>query len=718
MPKTFTYSVGADGIALIEIAVPDHSMNVLTRAFLSELETAVDGIAEDAKVKGAIITSARDAFVAGADLAMISEIIAFARKGPPAKAFEQVFALNRLFRKIETCGKPFAAAVNGLTLGGGFELALCCHYRVAVDDDAIKIGFPEVQLGLLPGAGGTQRLPRLAGVMAALQYLSTGKNMNPKEAKALGIFHDVVPRAGLLNAARKWLLETPDPVAPWDKAGFKIPGGGGAMHPKAVQVFVAANAMAQEKTLHNYPAVEAILSCVYEGSIVPFDLAIRIEAKYFTKIIRRQEAGNMVRTLFVNKQAADKLAARPKAEPGRKTRVLGVLGAGMMGAGIAYVSARAGMNVVLLDRDLPSAEKGKAHSERLVAEGVAKGKLKPGDGAAILGRIRPTASFADLKDCDLVIEAVFENPDIKAGVIRKTEAVIAPESFFASNTSTLPITGLARNSQRPEKFIGIHFFSPVEKMMLVEIIVGRETSEAALAKALDTVRQLRKTPIVVNDSRGFYTSRCFATYVEEGISMLAEGVKPALIENAGRMAGMPVGPLAVGDEVSIELMVEIQKQIRAGHGRKHDPQPPEKVASLMVEKLGRKGRKNGKGFYEYPSDAKKYLWPGLADHFPPARRQPDVEILKKRFLYRQAVEAARCLDEGVLRDPASGDVGAVFGWGFAPFTGGPFSMIDSIGPKVFVKEAEALAKAFGARFLPSKGLKERAKTGKSYYPKA
>jgi 3-hydroxyacyl-CoA dehydrogenase / enoyl-CoA hydratase / 3-hydroxybutyryl-CoA epimerase len=715
MAKTFTFSVDGEGIALIEINVPDHSMNVLTPAFLAELDHAVDDIAKDAKVKGAIITSARDSFVAGADLAMISGIIAFAKKNDAGKALDQVAKLSRLFRKIETCGKPFAAAVNGLTLGGGFELTLACHYRVAVDDDAIKIGCPEVKLGLLPGAGGTQRLPRLAGVMAALQYLSTGKTMSPAEAKAMGIFHEAVPKPELLRAAKKWLLTSPDPVAPWDKKGFKIPGGGGAMNPKAVQVFVAANAMAQEKTLHNYPAVEAILSCIYEGSIVPFDLGLAIEAKYFTKLIRAPEAGSMVRTLFINKQAADKLMARPQGEPERKTKTLGVLGAGMMGAGIAYVSAKAGINVVLLDRDLPAAAKGKAHSEKLVSEGVSRGKLKADEGQALLARITPSADFGALKTCDLVIEAVFEDHEVKAGVIRKAEAVIPADGFFATNTSTLPITGLAQNSKRPERFIGIHFFSPVEKMMLVEIIVGKKTCDAALAKALDYVRQIRKTPIVVNDSRGFYTSRCFATYVEEGIAMLAEGVKPALIENAGRMAGMPVGPLAVGDEVSIELMVEIQKQIKAGLGKAYTPQPADKVAALMVEKLGRKGRKNGKGFYEYPPEGKKFLWPGLADHFPPAKSQPDVASLKKRFLYRQVVEAARCFDEGVLRDAASGDVGAIFGWGFAPFTGGPFSMIDTIGPKAFVKEAEALAKTFGPRFSPSKGLTARAAKGKPFY---
>lgn len=717
MKKTLTCAVDEAGVALIEIKVPDHSVNVITRAFLDELAHTTESLINNSAVKGVVITSARETFLAGADLNMIVQTIGDAQTNPLAVTFDRVFALNRLFRRIETSGKPFVAAINGLTLGGGLELALCCHHRVIADDPSIKLGFPEVQLGLLPGAGGTQRLPRLAGVMVALQYLSSGKTMDAKEAKALGLAHAVVPRGMLLAEARKWLLENPDPVAPWDKPGFSIPGGAGAMNPKFVQIFLAANAMAQEKTLHNYPAVEAILSSVYEGSMLPFDLAIQIEAKYFTKLIRGSEAGNMVRTLFVNKQAADKLFARPQNEPENKTQKLGVLGAGMMGAGIAYVSARAGMEVVLLDRDRAAAEKGKALSERLVAEGTARGKMTQGEGVAFLSKIQPTDNFHDLKECDLVVEAVFENPSIKIEVLKKTEAVVPPKTFLASNTSTLPITELAAHTQHPEKFIGIHFFSPVEKMMLVEIIRGQQTDAATLAKALDYVHQLKKTPIVVNDARGFYTSRCFATYVEEGITMLAEGVNAALVESAGRLAGMPVGPLAVGDEVSIELMVEIQKQLRTAAGQQYPSAPADKVASLMVETLGRKGRKNGKGFYEYPPDSKKYLWPKLSDHFPEAEHQPEVGALKKRLLYRQAVEAVRCLEQGVLPDPNTGDVGAVFGWGFAPFTGGPFSMIDTLTAQGFVKELEALSETFGSRFRPPESLLKQAKAQTKYYPR-
>lgn len=717
MAKTIKFSTGKDGIATLAIDVPDHSMNVLNEAFIGELDGLIDKIADDKKIKGAVITSAKEGnFVAGADVALIAKVIEYARNRSASEAFAQAFRLNQLFRKLETCGKPFAAAVNGLTLGGGFELALACHYRVAVDDDTVKIAFPEVQLGILPGAGGTQRLPRLAGLMAALQYLSTGKGMTPKEAVGLGIFQKLAGKGKVVDAAKEWLEDSPDPVAPWDKKGFKYPGGGGAMHPKAVQTFMGANAMAQAKTLHNYPAVEAILSSVYEGSIVPFDTALRIESKYFTRLIRGPEAGNMVRTLFVSKQAADKLQARPKGEPERKTKKLGMLGAGMMGSGIAYVSAAAGIEVILVDQSKENAEKGKAYSEKLVEKGIGKNKLTKEDGKKLLSRIKPTDDYGDLRGCDLIIEAVFEDADVKEEAIKKTEKVIGKECFFATNTSTIPITSLAGHSKRPERFIGIHFFSPVEKMMLVEIIMGEKTGDGALAKALDYVRQIRKTPVVVNDSRGFYTSRCFGTYVQEGVAMLREGVKPALIENAGRMAGMPVGPLAVGDEVSLELMLRIQRQTEKALGKDYQPHPADQVVVKFVEKLGRKGRKNGKGFYEYPEDGRKYLWPELARHYPADKKQPPLEELKTRFLYRQAVEAARCREEKVLRDTPSGDVAAILGWGFAPFTGGPFSFIDTVGAKAFVREAERLAGEYGERFAPPKSLKEMAARGKTFYP--
>ncbi|MEE8295052.1 MAG: 3-hydroxyacyl-CoA dehydrogenase NAD-binding domain-containing protein, partial [Sphingomonadales bacterium] len=490
MTKTIKYSLDNDGIATLLIDVPDHSLNVMTEAFLVELDGLVDRVATDDNVKGAIIASGKDSgFVAGADIPMIHNLVELARTGKTEETFEEQFKLNQLFRKIETCGKPFVAAVNGLALGGGFELALCCHYRIVADDPKVKIGFPEVMLGILPGAGGTQRLPRLAGIMGALLPLTTGKNFSAKEVVGAGIFQEIVPKDQLLTAAKKWLLGSPDPVAPWDKKGFKFPGGSGAMHPRAVQTFMGANAMAQQKTMHNYPAVEAILSCVYEGGIVPFDTAIRIESKYFTKLLMGPEAGSMIRTLFLNKQAAEKGMARPSGVAEMKTGKLGILGAGMMGAGVAYVSARAGMEVVLLDRDIPSAEKGKDYSAKIIEKGIRYKKTTEAKGKVLLDLIKTTDKYEDLADCDLIIEAVFEDPKIKADVIKKTEAVISKDTIFASNTSTLPITGLAKNSRDQGQFIGIHFFSPVEKMMLVEIILGKETGGKAIAKALDYARQ-------------------------------------------------------------------------------------------------------------------------------------------------------------------------------------------------------------------------------------
>lgn len=716
MTKTIKYSLDKDGIATLTIDVPDHSLNVMTEEFMIELDGLVDQVTADEKVKGAIICSGKDnGFVAGADIPMIHKLVGLARAGKVDEAFTEQFKLNQLFRKIETCGKPFVAAVGGLTLGGGFELALCCHYRIVADDPGVKIGFPEVMLGILPGAGGTQRLPRLAGIMAALLPLTTGKTFSAKEVVGAGIFQEIVPKDQLIPAAKKWLMDSPDPVAPWDKRGFKFPGGSGAMHPKAVQTFIGASAMAQQKTMHNYPAVEAILSCVYEGGIVPFDTGIEIESKYFTKLLMGPEAGNMIRTLFLNKQAAEKGMARPKDIDPMPTTKLGILGAGMMGAGVAYVSARAGMEVILLDRDVASAEKGKDYSAKLVEKGIRYKKTTEAKGKVLLDLIKPTDKYEDLAGCDLIIEAVFEDPKIKADVIKKTEAVIDKACIFASNTSTLPITSLAKNSRDAGQFIGIHFFSPVEKMMLVEIILGKKTGDKAIAKALDYVRQIKKTPIVVHDSRGFYTSRCFGTYVQEGVAMVKEGIKPALVENGGKMAGMPVGPLAVGDEVSIELMYKIQKATEAGLGKDYVADPSDEVAVKMVEKFGRLGKKSKAGFYDYPEDAKKHLWPGLGEHYPVSKDQPGVDEVIERLLYRQAIECARCFDEGVLQDVQSGDVGGIFGWGFAPYSGGPFSFIDTIGAKAFVKTAEGLAKKHGPRFDPPAGLKKMAEAGKTYY---
>ena len=712
--QNIAISVGADGIAVLTIDMPDRSMNVITPAFTAELAVAVDRIVSDAAIKGAIITSGKPAFIAGADLMDIVNIYGNGASG--LEVMQEISRYAGILRKLETSGKPIAAAINGTALGGGLELCLACHFRVLSSDPKAVVGLPEVQVGLLPGAGGTQRLPRLIGIQPALELMTQGTHVEPEKAKALGIVHALAPVAELLNVARRWLTEAADPVQPWDKKGFRWPGGAGALHPGAQQTFTVGSAMIADKTQHNYPAPIAILSAVYEGSIVPFDTGLRIEARYFVSLLMNPVYRNMTRTLFINKGAADKLVRRPAGIAKSRVTRLGMLGAGMMGAGIAFVSARAGMDVVLLDSTREAADKGKDYSRSLLQKRVDQGRMAASEMAAILGRIHATTDYADLKGCELVIEAVFESREIKADVTRKTEAVIAETAVFASNTSTLPITGLAEASQRPASFIGLHFFSPVDKMPLVEVILGRKTSPETVARALDYVQQIRKTPIVVNDSRGFYTSRVFMTYANEGMALLQEGVVPALIENAGKQAGMPVGPLAVHDEVSLELSAKIHKQTQADLGDKYTGPSAIAVALKFANELDRKGKKFGKGFYEYPKDGKKFLWPGIAGVYPPAAIQPDVEEVKKRLLYAQAVETVRCLDEGVVTEPADADIGSILGWGYPAWTGGTLSFIETVGLKAFVAECDRLAATYGPRFKVPDSLRARAAKNELFYP--
>jgi 3-hydroxyacyl-CoA dehydrogenase / enoyl-CoA hydratase / 3-hydroxybutyryl-CoA epimerase len=718
MTSSISYAVDADGIATLTIDQPGKSMNVIGPEFTDELEAAIGRAAGDASVKGIIVTSGKSSFVAGADLIGMGALLAKARTAPPAEALAASSRLTVVLRKLETCGKPVACAINGTALGGGFEIALACHYRVAADGEG-KIGQPEVQVGLLPGAGGTQRIPRLIGIMPSLPLLLEGKHLSPAQAKANGLIHEVVPAAELLAAAKKWLTSPQaKAVAPWDEKSFKVPGGAGAMHPQAAQVFMAANAMTRDKTYGNYPAAQAILSAVYEGTQEPFDLGLKIEAKYFLTLLRGDVAPNMIRTLFVNKGKADKLARRPQGVPKAKFKKIAMLGAGMMGAAIAYVAASNGIEVVLLDRDQAAADKGKAYAKSLVEKAVSRRKMAQAEGAAILDRIHPATDFAALADVDYVIEAVFEDRGIKADVTKKTEAVIRPGVVFGSNTSTLPITGLAEASSRPKDFIGIHFFSPAEKMPLVEIIRGKETSDEALAVTLDLVQAFRKTPIVVNDGRGFFTSRFCGCYIMEGEIMLSEGLPAALIEGAGKLAGMPVGPLSLADETAIDLGWKIHKATEADLGDAYKPSAAVGVMETMYVKNGRAGRKNGKGFYDYPEKGQKSLWAGLADLYPPKPEVewPSVEELKKRLLYAQALDAARCMEEGVLTDPEDGDVGGIFGLGFAPYTGGPLSLIDTVGVAKFVAECDAFAKKYGDRFAPPKLLRDMAAKGEAFYP--
>jgi 3-hydroxyacyl-CoA dehydrogenase/enoyl-CoA hydratase/3-hydroxybutyryl-CoA epimerase len=724
--------VDQDGIALVTIDLPGQSMNVWNESLMRDFAAFVDRFCEDDAIKGAVITSGKaSGFLAGADLRMLGGGGVRAGASGPKEVFERLFNLNAMLRKLETGGrpakklmsgeahaKPVAAAVNGLALGGGLELVLACHYRICADDPKIQLGVPEVKVGLLPGGGGTQRLPRLAGLQNAAMLATQGNPIDPQTAKSQGIIQEVAPSGEIVAKAKAWVKANPKVAQPWDRQGFKYPGGAGPTNPGAVQFHIASNAMAQRETQHNYPAVQHILSCLYEGSIVPFDTAIRIETKYFAKLLMSPQARNMIRTLFINKQAAEKGEQRPKGVEKSKIGKVGVLGAGMMGAGIAYVTAKGGMEVVLLDRDITFAEKGKNYSVGLVEKGVAKGKVSKQKGDELLARIKPTADYADLKDVDLIIEAVFEDPDVKADVIKRTEAAIRPDVIFASNTSTLPITGLAKHSERPDQFIGIHFFSPVDKMPLVEIIPGAKSGERALAAALDYVGLIKKTPIVVKDTRGFYTNRVVPPYLNEAMLMVKEGVSPALIENAAKSLGMPVGPLALVDETSLDLGKRIMEATKKELGKDYKPSGVEDLLTVMVDKLGRLGRKSGGGFYDYPPDGKKALWKGIADYFPPAKDQPSGEEVKERLLYAQLIPAAQCYAEGIVADPQSADLGAIFGWGFAPWTGGPMSYIDTIGLDAFVRKAESLAQKYGARFSPPAKFRDLAAKKETLYKSA
>jgi 3-hydroxyacyl-CoA dehydrogenase/enoyl-CoA hydratase/3-hydroxybutyryl-CoA epimerase len=712
MSSNLTITTDADGIMTLSIDVKDRPMNVLTPGLLSELDAAIDSARANPAVKGLLITSGKSSFVAGADIKDM--VNTHDRPDALAYAMKASQVLTGLYRKLETCGKPVAAAINGLALGGGLELCLACHYRVLSNDPKATVGLPEVTIGLLPGAGGTQRLPRLIGINAAVPILTQGKPLKPEEALKLGVVHALAAPSEVVASARRWLLGSPEAVQPWDKKGFKIPGGG-AMSPATAQTFMVGTALAAKLTQRNYPAPVAILSCVFEGTQVPIDQGLKIESQQFAKLLSGPVARNLMRTMFINKGLADKLSRRPAEVPKSQVRKLGILGAGMMGSGIAYSSALAGIEVVLLDSTQAQADKGKSYSANLIAKDVEKGRTTREKGDALLARIQPTTDYAALANCDLIVEAVFEQRDIKADVTRKAEAVIPKSAVFASNTSTLPITGLATASQRPKQFIGIHFFSPVEKMPLVEIIVGKKTSQETIAKALDYVAQLRKTPIVVNDSRGFYTSRVFGTYCAEGMKMLEEGVNPALIENVARQAGMPVGPLAVSDEVTLELQYKVLKQSEADLGEKYVKPVYYDVLHKFVEDLKRIGRRGGGGFYEYPADGRKFLWPGLAQVYPRAAQQPEAEEVRKRLLYIQALETARCLEEGVLTHPADGDLGSILGFGFPAYTGGTLSFIDTLGIAAFVEECNRLAKRHGPRFKPSRWLIARAREGRPFH---
>ncbi|WP_114961275.1 3-hydroxyacyl-CoA dehydrogenase NAD-binding domain-containing protein [Tritonibacter mobilis] len=719
----FKYDVDADGIAIITWDAEGKSMNVLTREAFGLVEEYIDRALGDDAVKGVVITSGKKDFAGGMDLNVLATIREESGENPAQGLFDFTMNGHRILRKLERAGmdaktnkggKPIACAINGTCAGIGTEIALACHYRSMTDNPKAKIGLPEILLGIFPGGGGTIRYSRMVGAVNAAPVLLEGKMLDPKKAKSASLVDEVA--ADPLEAARQWVLNAKDAdiVKPWDLKGYKMPGGA-PYHPAGFMNYVGASAMVHGKTQGAFPAAKALLSAVYEGALVDFDTALRIEARWFTHVLMNPSSSAMIRSLFINKQALEKGAVRPKAIEDQSVKKIGVLGAGMMGAGIALVSAQAGMEVVLIDRDQDAADKGKAYSATYMDKGIKRGKATPEKKEALLAQITATPDLEALKGCDLIIEAVFEDPSVKAEMTKKVEAIIPEDCIFASNTSTLPITSLAEASVRPEQFIGIHFFSPVEKMFLVEIIKGEKTGDRAVAKALDYVRQIRKTPIVVNDARFFYCNRCIIPYINEGARMITEGVSPVLIDNAARQLGFPVGPIQLTDETSIDLGAKIARATKAAMGDAY-PESPADDLIFWMEEQGRLGRKANAGFFDYDDKGKRVeYWKGLAEKYPQAAEQPDLIEVQERLMFAQVLEAVRALEEGVLMDIREGDVGAVLAWGFAPWSGGPLSWLDIIGTPYAAERCDQLAEAYGDRFACPPLLREMAEKGQTFY---
>ncbi len=723
MTQDFKYDVDGDGVAFITWDVPGKSMNVMSREGFELLDSLMDKALADDAVKGVVITSAKKDFAGGMDLNVLGAIREEAGDNPAEGLFNFTMEGHRVLRKIERAGmdpktnkggKPVAWASPGTSAGIGTEIGLACHRRFVADNPKAKIGLPEILVGIFPGSGGTTRLVRMMGAMAASPLLLEGKMLAPAKSKAAGVIDEVVPADELIARAKDWVLNATDKdiVKPWDAKGYKMPGGA-PYHPAGYMTFVGASAMVHAKTQGVYPAAKALLAAVYEGALVDFDTALRIEARWFTKVLMNPSSSAMIRSLFINKQALEKGAVRPDV-PDQSVKKLGILGAGMMGAGIAYVAARAGIQVVLIDQTLEAAEKGKAHVEDILNKGMQRKKITAEKAQEIAGRVLPTTDYEALQGADLVIEAVFEDVGVKADVTRRAESQLGEEAIFATNTSTLPITELAKASVRPEDFIGIHFFSPVDKMLLVEIIKGEKTGPRAVAKALDFVRQIRKTPIVVNDARFFYANRCIIPYINEGLRMVREGIYPATIENAAKQLGFPLGPLQLNDETSIDLGVKIAKATKAAMGDAYDDSADEVLFKLFEE--GRLGRKSKAGFYNYDEKGKRLgFWEGLAENWPPVKDQPDFMDVKHRLAMIQTLEAVRALEEGVLEDIREGDVGAILGWGFMPWSGGPFSWLDILGADKAVEICDDLKAKYGVRFEAPALLREMAEKGESFY---
>ena len=700
--KTLRYEL-ADGIATITFDEQGSPVNTMCPQWQTDLAQAAEQVRQDkASIKGIILASAKSTFFAGADLKGVMR--STLSDGP--RVFADIESMKKSFRTIETLGVPVVSCLNGAALGGGWEVALIGHHRIATANPKTQFGLPEVTLGLIPGAGGITKMTRQLGLLAAQPYVLESKLFGPEEAQKLGFVHELVasdeqlrPRALAHIAAAQGQPEAAQHL--WDRKDYKMPGGTPS-NPKIAGMLSVAPAVLKQKTRGLYPAPEAALAAMVEGAMVDFDTAMRIESRYLAGLMTSQVARNMINTFFFNMNSIKGGQSRPKAAPRYKPQKVGILGAGMMGSGIAYAQASRGIATVLKDVSVEAAEKGKAYSHKLTQKRVDKGRMTADKQAALLSLIQPTASAADLKGCDLIIEAVFENRELKARVTQEAEPMLAEGGFFASNTSTLPISGLATASANANKFVGIHFFSPVDKMQLVEIIRGAQTDDETIARAYDYVQALGKLPIVVNDSRGFYTSRTFGTFVMEGAAMLGEGIPAPVIENLAMQVGMPVGPLAVLDETALSLSVHVLDQTRedlAKEGKTHTATPGELLVERMVKELKRPGRAAGGGFYDYPAGQKKVLWPELKTRFEKADVVYSQQDIKDRLLYRQAVETARCLQEGVLTSVHDGNIGSIFGIGFPAWTGGALQFIYGQGVDAFAKRCAELAANYGAGFV-------------------
>ncbi|CPR11498.1 acyl-CoA dehydrogenase [Mycobacterium bohemicum DSM 44277] len=707
--NTIAWDKDADGIVTLTLDDPTGSANVMNEHYKESMHKAVERlVAEKDSITGVVITSGKKTFFAGGDLkTMITAVPENA-----GEIFAEVEDIKRDLRALETLGKPVVAAINGAALGGGLEIALACHHRIVADVKGVQIGLPEVTLGLLPGGGGVTRTVRMLGIQNAfMNVLSQGTRFKPAAAKENGLVDEIVSTVEeLVPAAKAWIKANPEAhTQPWDAKGYKIPGGTPSSPSLAAILPSFPSLLRKQLKGAPMPAPRAIMAAAVEGAQVDFDTATRIESRYFTELVTGPIAKNMIQAFFFDLQTISSGGSRPDGIGKTPITKIGVLGAGMMGAGIAYVSAKAGFDVVLKDVSLEAAQKGKAYSEKIEAKALERGKTSKERSDALLARITPTADPADFKGVDFVIEAVFESQDLKHKVFGEIEDIVEPNAILGSNTSTLPITGLATGVKRQEDFIGIHFFSPVDKMPLVEIIKGEKTSDEALARVFDYTLAIGKTPIVVNDSRGFYTSRVIGTFVNEALAMLGEGVEPASIEHAGSQAGYPAPPLQLSDELNLELMHKIALATRKGvedAGGTYEPHPAEAVVEKMIE-IGRSGRLKGAGFYEYVDGKRTQLWPGLRETFKSGTSQPPLQDMIDRMLFAEALETQKCLDEGVITSTADANIGSIMGIGFPPWTGGAAQLIVGYphgGKAGFVARARELAEKYGDRFQPPASL--------------